>query len=898
MRIYGTTVLALVLALSGCKGKDKESPGAPSGGKGIAGKNATADPPPSDDRPTFRLDDRASPTAYDVSLEIDPGSEKFTGTVSISIDIERETDTIWMHGRELIIESATLDAGGEKLTAKTETGENHVLGFKFEQAIKPGKATLVVVYGGRIVRRDGAGIFAEKDGDDWYQYTQFESLDARRAFPCFDEPRWKTPWKLTLSVPSNLTAVSNTPIASEEVKGGKKRVTFEETKPLPTYLVSFGVGPFEFVPAGKSRSGVEMNIVVPKDHKSAAAYAAKVTPEILAKLEDYFGRPYPYRKLDTLIIPTTQGFGAMEHPGLVTFASRLALWNRNQETFERRRRFSLVQAHELGHQWFGNLVTMPWWDDIWLNEAFASWIENRVLRSWRPTWQLEAISMDNKEEAMLADSLASARKIRESVVDESGVESAFDSITYQKGESVLNMFETYAGRDAWQKGIRSYLKKYEWKTATAEDFLKTMSEVTGKDIETPFNSFLTQNGHPLISMKLRCDKGKAPTLGLSQARYLPNGSKASGARKWQIPICVTHAGGETCTLLVEKTAELALGKVGSKCPRWINPNKAGVGYYRSDLGAEMRQALLESGTLSVAETLSLVGDVLALVRSSRAKFDEATTLASSLASSRNALINLAGVQLADSLAAIVDDTHRPAFAKWVASTFAPLSARLGWNVGKSDSPHTGGLRAALMRLVGGHGEDPATIKTAQKWSAAWLDGKQPMAPELVAPALAIAARNGDKALLERFAARASTTANRIERSDVLVAIGHFRGELTSVALDLSLSEKIDARDARDILEAAATWRETENAVVKFVTDHYERLSERLSESQMVYLPYRLLYVCNSASRKLLATGLGDRAAKLPGGAHSLKQAIETIDLCIATRAAQTEHVTRLLAPVK
>jgi alanyl aminopeptidase len=887
MRIAVCIAIALVCsaAAGGCKKKKSSASEARTDKLDKSSETAQ--------RPSFRLDDRAAPTRYEVRLALDPAKPRFDGEISIGVEISRPTSELWMHGRDFEITSATLQRGDQPaLTAAIERGEkNGLLGFRFERPLEPGPAVLALRYTGAIVERDGAGIFVEREAGASYLYTQFEPLDARRAFPCFDEPRWKVPWRLTLDIPADLVAVANTPVeATEAIDGGQRRVRFVETKPLPTYLVAFGVGPFDAVDAGVSAGGAPIRIVTPKGRGAEARYAAEVTPEILALLEAYFGRPYPYRKLDTLIIPTTQGFGAMEHPGLVTFASRLALWKPDQDAFTRRRRFALVQAHELGHQWFGNLVTMPWWDDIWLNEAFASWIENRVLADWRPAWKLEAVSMSTKERAMAADSLATARRIREPIADESGIESAFDGITYQKGEAVIRMFESWLGAEVWQRSIRAYLERYAWKTATADDLLAVVGETAGVDAAAPFNSFLEQNGLPLIEMKLRCEAGAAPVLQLAQRRYLPLGSKGERDRRWRVPVCVTHSGGEGCAVLAKERGELPLGEAGAPCPSWVNPNRGGVGYYRSAIDP----ALLEKAELSLAERLSSAGDVVARLRAGLIDPKPALDRASALIAGGDPALGLAAIDLLEALHELAGDGDNPAFAAAVRVRFAPALARIGLAARRGESPLASELRGELIVVVAAIARDAALQKKLVAMARAHLGGGARIDPAISAEVLEMAARHGDAALLEAMKKAAASADNRIARRELLEAIGHFRGELAAPALAFALSDDIDGRSASRVLGAAAGWPDTREAAVAFVEANIEALGERLSESGMADLPDRFDEVCDRRQRDRLDKLFAEHTATLPGGAQELAKALERMDLCIAFRAAQGPALDRAL----
>jgi alanyl aminopeptidase len=887
--VRSIALLAVALAAPlGCRSPEPGGPG------------PVAPPATSDAAPGLRLDDRAEPLAYRVRLAIDPASETFSGAVEIDVRVAKPSRVLWLHGVGLEVAAAKLRTAGGDRPASTETAEPGLLGFRFEEPVPAGEATLSIWYRGAIARVEGRGVFAEKSGDEWYQFTQFEALDARRAFPCFDEPRWKVPWTLSIEVAEEHTAVSNTPVASEEPAGpGKKLVRFEETRPLPTYLVAFGVGPFDFREAAPSRSGVPIRIVTPRGRATDAAYAAEVTPPILALLEDYFATSYPYRKLDVLTIPSTQGFGAMEHPGLVTFSARLALWRPEQESFRRRQLFALIQAHELGHQWFGNLVTMPWWDDIWLNEAFASWIENRVLHAWQPGWRLAAKSVENSERAMAADSLGTARRIREPIADEGGIDAAFDRITYEKGESVIRMFEAWVGLETWRAGIRAYLDRHAWKTATAGDFLAAMSEVAGKDVATPFNTFLDQNGLPLVAAELRCAEGKAPVAALRQSRYRPLGSRAEPERRWQIPVCVKHPGGTACTLLAAERGEVALGEAGAACPAWIYPNAGGVGYYRTQLDEGVLDAVLRGGAkaLTAAERLALIGDLRALAAAGAVPADRLLARAGELARDRDPLIALAAVDVAHQLETLVDPRWRPRWRATVRRQFSSALARLGRKSRSGEGAQVAALRAKLIELLGIVAADRATGATAVSAARRWLRGGAPLDANLSAAILKVAAYHGDEALLAAMTERARAANNNIERRQLLRALGHFRDpELRAAAFALVLDPGLDAREGVEVIAEAATLAESRSAALEFTAANFDTLAPRLSESRRVWIAESFHHGCSLAERDRVLELFTPRIASIPGGKLALAQTREHIELCAAFRASQQPRLAAAVAP--
>ncbi len=336
--------------------------------------------------PTLRLPDGVAPIRYAIDLTVVPDRDRFQGSAEIQVEIRQPQSLIWLNAEKLEISGATWSSAGHTVTATLAPGGDNFAGFRFPEPIE-GSGTLRINYEGHISRKSSAGIFQMKDGERWYVYSQFEPTDARRAFPCFDEPSFKVPWQLTLHVPQNDMALANTPELSENAEAnGMKVVEFAVTKPLPSYLIALAVGPFDAVSAGKVGK-TPLRIITPKGRGAEARFAAESIPQLLKLLEKYFGTPYPYEKLDSIVMPISNF--AMENAGLITYGQSLLLAKPGSDTIGRQRECAIVTAHEMAHQWFGDLVTPAWWNDIWLNEAFATWMENKITGEWKPsgTWR-------------------------------------------------------------------------------------------------------------------------------------------------------------------------------------------------------------------------------------------------------------------------------------------------------------------------------------------------------------------------------------------------------------------------------------------------------------------------------------------------------------------------------
>ncbi|MEY4580803.1 MAG: hypothetical protein RL701_5506, partial [Pseudomonadota bacterium] len=469
----------------------------------------------------LRLPTQARPLAYTLELSVLPKQERFTGRTQISVELSAASDRVWLHGLDLHVSSVHAVVLGQFVrgTYRQENADG-LASLHFERALPAGRHLLELRYDAAFDRKL-QGLFRVDTQGESYAFTQFEALSARRAFPCFDEPGFKTPFDIWLTVERADVAVSNTRALSEEQAGAYKRIRFARTKPLPTYLVALAVGPLDIVesaplPAREGRpEPVPLRGIATKQRGPMLGTALSMLAPMLSTLEDYFGVPYPYDKLDIVAVPDF-GPGAMENAGLVTFRDSLLLLDPQRASESERRRSAFVIAHELAHQWVGDLVTMRFWDDIWLNEAFATWLQFRVLGHLHPEFNAELELVHDVQDAMLLDGRVTARMIRQPITSTHDILNAFDGITYAKGGGVIAMFERYLGGSVFQQGMQAYMREHAFGHASTEDLLQALSDAAGRDVTQPFLSFLTQPGVPLIEAQLSCERGQPAQLKLHQ----------------------------------------------------------------------------------------------------------------------------------------------------------------------------------------------------------------------------------------------------------------------------------------------------------------------------------------------------------------------------------------------
>jgi len=904
MRLPPVSSLLLAGLLSACGARqsvpDSETPATQ---PAPAQATAPATPPTV---PTLRLPTTVRPTGYTVELTLDPKAESFQGVAELALEVAEPTSVLWLNGRALTVKQATLTQGGAPIALTPTAGDDNFLGFTLARPLAKGPASLRIAYEAVASTREIEGAFRAQERGDWYLFTQFEPIGARRVFPCFDEPNFKVSWQLTMHVPAGNVAVTNTPLLSEEARpDGGRTFRFARTQPLPSYLIALGVGPFEFVQAAPSgRNKVPTRIITPKGRAAEAAYAAKVTPEILSRLEEYFGIPYPYEKLDTIAVPLFGG--AMEHPGLVTFNSELLLAKEGEDTPGRQRGFAGTQVHELGHQWFGNLVTLAWWDDLWLNESFASWVTPRIVETWQPKWDAPVQRLQYRSRALEADSLVSARRIRQPIENAGDIRTAFDGITYGKGSAVLAMTEEWLGRDVFRRGIQRYLRQHAGGNATANDFLAALSAEAGQDVGKVLGTFLDQGGAPVVTTSLDCS-GKTPKVLLRQRRYLPVGSKGEAARTWHVPLCVRYgvgaATGRACMVLETERAELPLPEAKS-CPDWLFPNAEGTGYYRTEVAGEALRKLLAVADkrLTRSERVTMLGDASALAKAGALPAGDALSLAVRFAEDPDRQVLSASMELLD----VVDDRmlsepRRADYKRFLRDTYGPRARKLGFTPRPGEDEDTRLLRPMLLSLAGREGEDPKLVAEAKKLAAKWLVDHKAVSQDVMFAVLGMASAGASAEFAPKFLEAWKKEPERKVRQQLLGALSSTRDpQVVRQLLPLVLDPANDAREVMGVMYGLSQEPASREQVYSFVKENYDALAARLPEEIAGWLVMVGTAFCDAEHRKDVEAFFTPRNARVDAGPRILAQALEQMDLCIAQKEAQSASIDAFLTqgPVK
>ena len=519
----------------------------------------------------------------------------FQGYEVIGIDLQEPSQIVWLNAKDLTIQEVNVTVGKIRKpvrwhwrTSSWQSNSPH--------GLRPGPIEVGIRYIGKLDEKSNVGAYRRKSGNDWYVYTAFTPIDARRAFPCFDEPGYKAPWEIVLHVKRNEVAVSNAPaMSTTDEPDGMKRAVFAPTQPLASEVVAFAVGPFDVVDAGVAgQRRIPVRIITPRGRAVEAAAARTATPEILNRLEQYTGIPYPWDKLDHLVgldLP----FGGIENPGLIIYGDQFLLAPPTQDTQPRQRRMREGMAHELAHQWFGNLVTQAWWDDVWLSEGFATWLGTKISDLELPAFERGLAITDVRDRILLSDS-PETRPLRLEMHSRKEIDDVYNGIVYLKGASILEMLEDWLGPERFQQSLHRYLTDHRFATGTSEDLARAIEEETGVDVRPVLFGFLDRSGAPILRFTL-ASTGQVPKLEVEQ-----------DGRPWIVPVCIHLESGERkCEQVSDAHVELPL----SQSSAWIWPNAFGSGYYRSFLAGGGLETLMEKGynLLEEPERLALVGDL-------------------------------------------------------------------------------------------------------------------------------------------------------------------------------------------------------------------------------------------------------------------------------------------------
>jgi aminopeptidase N len=834
-----------------------------------------------------RLSGDAIPTHYDLKLTPDLKSATFAGVETIDVKLKYPGKSITLNSLEIEYQGVTITAAGKlQKAAVTSDKQKEQTTFTVPDEIPAGLAVLHIRYTG-ILNNDLRGFYLSKTKQRNYAVTQFESTDARRAFPSFDEPAMKATFTVTLVVDKDDTAISNTGIVAETPGPGPDQHTlrFEETPKMSTYLLAFLVGDFKCINA--VQDGVKLGVCATPDKVELAPYALNVAKFVLHYYDDYFGIHFPLKKLDLIALPDFEA-GAMENFGAITYRETALLVDPKTASIGSKKGVAEVIAHEMAHQWFGDLVTMQWWNNTWLNEGFATWMEDKPVAAMHPEWNIPQDEAEGLDGTMNYDAQPTTHAIRATANTREEIEQMFDAISYGKAGAVLNMVENYEGRETFRQGVHKYLTEHEYGNATAEDFWNAQTAVSHKPVDKIMDSLITEPGVPLLTF----GEPENGTVSVEQRRfYLSPSIKADESQKWTLPVCFKASGGQDCELLSPQTTSLKVPAAAL-----FFANAGGVGYYRSSYPADKYAALValvETG-LKPAERISLIGDEWAKVRADKATVGDYLDLVAAVKADPNAPVvgsALGGVGAVYQRVAATEQ-EKEAIATWLRATLSPEYAKLG-PAEASDSPNKKELRAELFGVLGYYGKDPQVLNDAHELAEKYIDDPASVDPTLGQTALAIAARNGDAALFDKLQHVYETSTNPELSGTALQLLAQFENPaLEERALEYATSGKVRNQDAAIQLAIALQIDATRERAWSFVKSHWDQVHALLTPEMGNALVGSTGSFCSTAARDDVQKFFA--AHPVASADQALKHSIEQIDGCMEFRQLQQGNLKQWL----
>jgi len=835
---------------------------------------------------TLRLGTDVVPASESVMLTADPRKDDYTGSVVVQLEVKKAVPTFRFHAVDLTISSLKLtSAKGGDVEVTFAAEKNVTVLVTAAKPLQPGKYTLAIDFANKF-NRQAVGLYkmTTKDGEP-YLFSQFEAIDARRAFPAWDEPGFKIPYELTVTIPAIYDAVSNTPIASEKKEGDEKTVHFTRTKPLPSYLIALAVGQFDYTPI--ENLGRPGRIVAPKGQGKLTKLAAEATPAIVAALEKYFGGPYPFEKLDLIAVPEYWA-GAMENPGAITYRDTILLIDSENATPAQRLNLYRVTAHELSHMWFGDLVTMAWWDDLWLNESFADWMGDKITQQLHPEFGYETAELQAIQQVMNADSLATTDPIRKR--DTSPEESIRNvGIAYNKGKAVLTMFEKWIGPDKFREGVLAHLKAHAWGNANADEFFASLGKHAPAGTSAALQTFIDQPGIPLVKVEITGPN----EVRITQSRFSNSGNVAAEA--WRIPVTMHYPYGEkTRTAAVMLEAPSMTLKIEGVGNGWLFPHAGAAGYYRWQMAPDAMAKLVTAAprVLSANERLALIGNAGALFRSGVLHGDAYLDILAGFAADPdpNVLGEVMGA-LRGIRTTFDSPENRPRFAAYIRRTLGPAIARIGFVPKADEAEPVTILRPEVLNMLAVFGDDVRVWQFVQERLAQYMENPESVPSTLAGTIVGLSAIKGDADLFEEYRKRFENATVPSERSRYLGGLGRFRDPaLKNKAREYSLTDAVRPNEFFRLWGGADTAEEREE-LFAWTTAHFDAILKRLPPA---FAPAMATIAngCEPARVEKAREFFASR--KIEGTERQLARVSEQVNECAALRAREMGAITEYL----
>src|SRR6266700_3174837 len=860
-----------------------------------------------------RLPEGVTPQHYSVTFAPDLQKATFSGEETIDVQVLKPTSAITLNAAELEFQEATLTQGEKSQVAQAavDSGKEQAT-FTVAAPLVPGPASVHIKFTG-ILNDKHRGFYLAHSKSRNYAVTQFESTDARRAFPSFDEPALKATFSITLIVDKSDTAISNGHIVSDTPGPGEEKhtITFSTTPKMSTYLVALAVCDFACMEG--AAENVPIRVCGTPEKKSLFPAALRYAEEILKYYNQYYGIPYPFGKLDIVGAPDFEA-GAMENTAAIFYRESLLFIDDKNSSIDAHQAVFEVLAHEMAHQWFGDLVTMKWWDNLWLNEGFATWMALKPSQALHPEWNATLDAVGETNAALQVDSLKNTHAIRVKAETPEAINELFDSISYNKGAAVLRMVEAYVSPDVFRRGVNAYLRKFSYNNATAEDFWQAITLTSGRPVNRIMPTFVDQAGEPLITVKAKCiepppqpvtksrskkaRRKPAPLppkteVTVSQQRFFADPNDAPGTSDsrelWSIPICIKSTASKPfCQIFSQGRQTVPF----TGCSPWVFTNANAVGYYRTQYDDDTLQKLntVAMTELSTAERTSLINDESALMAANKQSIavflDLITVLNQDL--ERTVVESYFGPlrSMNDYLATPQD---RDAFHAWVRSNFRPMMDKVGWTRSASETSDTSRLRSDLIVILGIVGEDPQTIQRATQMAEQYLADPDSGDPTVIGAVLAVAAYNGNAALFDKYLAALHQMKSPEQYYNVADTIPNFRvPELVQRWLEVAVSAETRNQDAPHMIANIMSRRDNQTVAWTWVKAHWPEVEKKITMSSGLDIIGATRNFCDAESRDDVQKFFAEH--RVPSAERALKLATERINSCIHYRDHQQSNM--------
>jgi aminopeptidase N/puromycin-sensitive aminopeptidase len=869
-----------------------------------------------------RLPQDVVPDHYDLTFTPDLAKATFAGEETIQVKLLKPSAAITLNAAELQIAEATVLQGDNTQPAQvTFRPESEQVTLALPARLLAGPASIHIKFTG-VLNDKLRGFYLAKTRLRNYAITQFESTDARRAFPSFDEPAFKATFNVTLIVDKSDTAISNGELMADVSGPGadKHTMKFRTTPKMSTYLVAMAVGDFQCSQA--AAENIPIRVCGTPDKKPLHAAALRYAQEILKYYNQYYGIPYPFKKLDIVGAPDFEA-GAMENTAAIFYRESALFIDDNNSSVDSHQIVFEILAHEMAHQWFGDLVTMKWWDNVWLNEGFATWMALKPSQALHPEWNATLDGAKETNDALTIDALANTHPIRAKAETPDEINELFDTISYQKGASVLRMVEAYVSPDVFRRGVNAYLHKFAYANATAEDFWQALSLASGRPVDKIMPTFINQAGEPLLSVKTSCVTPPPTTvrtgrrkrtrrviqshpkteIAVSQHRFWadPVTSKKNDSL-WMVPVCVKADGAKPfCQIFSQSTQSIPV----AGCSSWVFLNANASGYYRTryDAAALQKLSSIAASELNTAERISLVNDEGALTRAGEESVSHFMDLIAALNQDSERAVIAAYLPALEGINNyVLADSDKPAFRSWIRTNFAPMFAKVGWTPTAGESADTREVRAQLIGLLGELGADPQMMRRSLELARQYVQKReatdaqaQVVDPSIARNVLRVAARSNDPELFNAYLAAMSDPNITPEVLDnVSEALAQFTDpELVSRWMQVIVGPQTRNQDAAGYFGDVMHNVDSQKLAWSWTKEHWAGMAEKITMSSGPRIVSATRHFCDAAMRddvQAFFTG-----HKVASSERTLKQSLERIDSCINFRTHQQRDLTAWLA---